>query len=213
MGPIKEISNPVEYEEEAELDYFLGIMDNFLNAIAQDELTPDNKFLTVIARSPSSNIARAISHYSDDFANYNIRIKAIFAQISSTEYLSDWLDPEQSPCGKFPEKNIRWARRKNLVDAHEQLTLGNIMSWTGESMRREVDARFGFYIFNENCHKSALLAQRSFQAFWQVSQEIPNMQIKRSKTSTNNFTSQPTNNQTNLSFNTPELYSPAHTIH
>jgi|GEM_PF-6048311 len=179
MGLIKEISSPTATDDTAELNYFFDILDHFIQKISSDASL--DKSLTLIARSPEANIAKACIQYREKFSLANIEIKIIFAQITPTEHLCEWLDPETSPCGLNPEKNIRWGNRQNLVDAHEQLTLTNQCSWSGESMRREVSSRFGFYIFEKECKQAAIRGERAFNALWQICDKIPQVHIKRAK--------------------------------
>lgn len=180
MGLIKDISSPASNDDSAELNYFFDILDHFLS-ILKSETSTQNPQLTLIARSPESNIAKAIFNYREKFQEHNAEFKIIFAHLNNPECLYEWLLPETSLCGKTPAQNIRWARRTNLVDAHEQLTLSNKCSWSGESMRREVSSRFGYYIFDKDCPKAAIRGERSFNALWKISENIPLAYIKRAK--------------------------------
>jgi hypothetical protein len=179
MGLIKDISSPTATDDTAELNYFFDILDHFIEKISSDVSLDKN--LTLIARSPEANIAKACIQYREKLSLANIELKVIFAQITPTEQLCEWLEPENSPCGLNPEKNIRWGNRQNLVDAHEQLTLTNQCSWSGESMRREVSSRFGFYIFDQECKQAAIRGERAFNALWQICDKIPQVHIKRAK--------------------------------
>lgn len=179
MGLIKEISSPTASDDSAELNYFFDILDHFIEKYQTGSAI--DKTLTLIARSPEANIAKACIQYREKLSLANIELKVIFAQITSAEHLCAWLDPETSPCGLKPESSIRWGKRQNLVDAHEQVTLTNECSWSGESMRREVSSRFGFYIFEENCQQAAIRGERAFNALWQICDKIPQTHIKRAK--------------------------------
>ncbi len=185
MRLIRELSNSHESDDDIELDYFFDIIEQFAT-IAQQETTPaDQKILSLIARSPSSNIVLALDNCVSKFLECNIDIKIIFNQIAASDHLCDWLDPNNSPCGPNPETNIRWSGKTNLDEAHEQMALGQLISWTGESMRRESSTRYGFYILNENCQKTAQIAQHSFNSLWRVSKPIPQAQINRTSLATN----------------------------
>ncbi len=181
MGRIKDISTPAENDTSAELNYFFDVLDHFINIAKTGVTHSSDESLTLITRAPDSAIARAILQYREKFAEINIPMQIIFAHLTPSEYLCNWIDPEISPCGETPTDNIRWAKRHNLLDAHEQLTLSNHCSWSGESMRREVSSRFGFYIFDENCPKAAIRGERSFNALWKISETLPQAQIKRAK--------------------------------
>lgn len=173
MGLIKEINRQSETDDSAELDYFFDILDHFYEVASNSFEKDDDKTLSLIARSPESCIAKAIYLSRDKLHEQNITLKVVFAHLSPINLLSDWLTPDTSPCTDNPLTQLRWAKRPNLVDAHEQLTLKSKCNWSGESMRRDVNARFGFYIFDETSKSAALTGSRSFNALWKVSETIP----------------------------------------
>lgn len=179
MKLVKDIDSPTEHDETAELSYFFDILDQFFEQAKSNHSQSTELPLTLIARSPESCIAKALYQYKEELETQNIPLNVIFSQIPSSEELSNWLLPEKSPCGPTPEQNLRWAKRPNLADAHEQLTLGSMCSWSGESMRRDINARFGVYIFEKDCPQTATLGQRSFRALWQISTTIPHSHFKR----------------------------------
>ena len=212
MGLIKEINCPLDHDETADLTYFFDIIDQFLNLLPEQSSNTSQNTLTLIARSAESCIAKALYNHKEQLKAQDIHLKVIFTQLTSGQELSNWLLPDQSPCTK-PEQSIRWARQSNLCDAHEQLTLDKICSWSGESMRRDVNARFGFYMFDKSCKTSAMRAQRSFKALWKLSQSIPQTHFKRAR-----FTHKPEflnleKGAANLTSKTSEILAPEFTRH
>lgn len=181
MGLGKEISSPMESDDSAELDYFFEILDHFYELLSQPERQETQKTFRLIARSPESYIARAVFQYREKFLSQGARFNVIFANLSPVHYLSEWICEETSPCANHAESAIRWARRPNLVDAHEQFTLNDECTWSGESMRRDVSSRFGFYLFEDGCKDTAIIAERSFHSLWRVCETIPASQVKRAK--------------------------------
>lgn len=181
MGPVKEISSPADTDETAELNYFFDIIDQFKSKLESGNHEKETRELRLIARSPESAIARALLKKYTELSAEGITLKVIFAHINPMPLFSEWICPESSPCGMEAANLIRWAKRPNIIDAHEQFTLDKECSWSGESMRRDVNARFGFYLFDENCQNTATLAHRSFERLWQISDKIPQAQIKRAR--------------------------------
>ncbi len=212
MGLIKEINCPLDHDDTAELTYFFDVIDQFLNILSEQNLNPSQNTLTLIARSAESCIAKALYNHKEQLKAHDIHLKVIFTRLTASQDLNNWLLPDQSPCTK-PEQSIRWAKQNNLSDAHEQLTLGSVCSWSGESMRRDVNARFGFYMFDKSCKTSAIRAQRSFKALWKLSQTIPQAHFKRAR-----FTHKPEflnleKGTANLSSKTSEILAPEYTRH
>ena len=177
MGLNKNIQMPVNNAATAEMAYFLDVITQFQKVMKDSE--ESEKQLVMLARSAESCIAKAVYHFREELNNANIHLKIIFNQIQTSDELSNWLLPEQSPLGPNPEQNIRWTKQTSLADAHEQLTFGNACSWSGESMRRDVNTRFGFYMFKEDCKTTAKLANNAFKALWNISTPLPQTLIKR----------------------------------
>jgi len=87
--------------------------------------------------------------------------------------LSDWLELMADETSTAPHPEIRWAKTPTLMDAHEQLVLGAMMSWSGDSMRREPSKRDAFELFRSSCEQSAEYGLRGFNMLWDASEVIP----------------------------------------
>jgi len=68
---------------------------------------------------------------------------------------------------------VRWARNPRLLDAHEQVTYGNAICWSGDAMRREADRRNALTFFNEAAPEVVRLARLAFEALWAASSLVP----------------------------------------
>ena len=143
------------------------------------------KSVTLIARSPSSPVARALYAFVAETPADEIDVRIIFSHLEPTETLSNWFDliVDQSENQQRPE--IRWAKTPSLTDAHEQLVLGSMMSWSGDSMRREPSKRDAFELYRSACQQSAEYALRAFNMIWDVSQAVP-VRLTSSLTKRNN---------------------------
>lgn len=178
MGLNKNITQGDNNSASAEMAYFLDVLTDFHSIISESQLTTAPQ-LTLIARSAESCIARAVYQFRNELKAANVNLRVIYNQVGFCDELSNWLLPDQSPLGSTPEANIRWARKASLADAHEQLTLMDGCSWSGESMRRDVNARFGFYLFNDDCQKTNQRAGNAFNAIWDISSPMPQTLFKR----------------------------------
>ena len=106
--------------------------------------------LTLILRSASSCPAKAIVAMKDELLGAAIGAKAILAKLEPAEDLRELFASlsELAPRGQSGEL-IRWARNPCLLDAHEQVTYGDIMCWSGDPMRRDADKRNALAMFDE----------------------------------------------------------------
>ncbi len=134
---------------------------------------PAQRAVTLIARSPASPAAIALATNLARFEPHSMNIGIIFAQIAPASALDYVLQSLQRATHDAPEVIIRWARNRALLDAHERLTLGCTLCWTGDAMRRSEDARGG--IDRVDDANPAMLAEAgaSFAALWKASKSIP----------------------------------------
>ena len=98
--------------------------------------------------------------------------------IEPSDDLSAWFEGTHRQSGNTPLVNaVRWTGNPALIDAHEQLVLGNSLSWFGDSMRRDPSTRDALETFNTFCEPSAVQTMRSFEAMWRVSQPVSASQM------------------------------------
>ena len=101
----------------------------------------DSRTVTLIARSPASPPAQALAINLGRFQPLSLEVRIIFAQIAPANALNFIGQALNASCRQAPETIIRWAKNRALLDAHERLTLGKTLCWTGNSMRRPEDSR------------------------------------------------------------------------
>lgn len=138
-----------------------------------------HKKITLIARSPESPVAQALARRADELRSHNSNWHVIFAKLGPQAHMLEWLD-HSSPLSVGDIKSyLRWAKNPGLLDAHEQLTLGEHMCWAGDAMRRTPGVRDFLEIFDEECAHSVRLGHLAFNALWDASTFIPERRLKK----------------------------------
>ncbi len=155
-----------------ELDRHIEMVLRFI-AHAKDD-GPGPRAITLILRSASSCPAKALVSMKDELASAGFCAKAILAKLDAEEELRELfaclseLAPEMKPC-----ELMRWARNPRLLDAHEQVTYGATMVWTGDAMRRDADKRNALALFDELESERVRLGRQAFAAIWSASSPVP----------------------------------------
>lgn len=132
-----------------------------------------DRTVTLMARSPASPVARALAINLARFERGFLRVGLIFARIGPADAMNFMLDALQASCTQPPEQIIRWARNRALLDAHERLMLGNVLTWTGDALRRPNDARPAIDRVEDATPASIAETRASFNALWKASQPLP----------------------------------------
>ena len=73
---------------------------------------------------------------------------------------------------------IRWANSQGILEAHEQLVLGQKMCWLGDAMRREPGRRDGFDTFDIDAPQTCRLSVQSFAAMWKYASPVPQWMLR-----------------------------------
>jgi hypothetical protein len=126
--------------------------------------------ITLIARSHESPIAQAIIRHNSVIAERGIRVRALFAVVTSHSEAGVWTALDG---GIDFERDVRWARNPRYFDAHEQIVLSATTSWIGDCMRRDPSKRDALDLPKVACANSALFANRSFERLWRLGQPLP----------------------------------------
>jgi hypothetical protein len=133
----------------------------------------ESRTVTLIARSPASPPAQALAMNLGRFQPMSLEVRIIFAQIAPAGALNLIAREIGASCRQAPEAIIRWAKNKALLDAHERLTLGKTLCWTGDSMRRAEDSRSAMDRIDEGTPRVIADANASFEALWSISNPVP----------------------------------------
>lgn len=132
------------------------------------------RMVTVIARSPLSPVVRALLGRVGELCARGVVAKLLVARLEPEEALREAAGAlvALSPQTRF-EALARWANHNCLLDAHEQLTLGTGMCWSGDMMRRDPGKRDGLDLFEVEAPQTVRLGALAFGAIWDISSSIP----------------------------------------
>jgi hypothetical protein len=130
--------------------------------------------LTMILRSASSDPAKALIGLKGALKRAGLGAKVILAQLDPGDELRQLFATlsELTPQA-YAADLIRWARNPRLLEAHEQVTYGGTMCWSGDAMRRGADRRNALTLFEENSADKARLGRLAFTALWAASSPVP----------------------------------------
>ena len=156
---------------EAEFDRHVGILSEFIGRVETRGDEP--RLLTMILRSAASSPAHALILKTRDLSRAHITAKVVVTKIEPEDVLRHLYVclSELSP-GTPAKQLIRWARNPRLLDAHEQVTCGASLCWSGDSMRRDADKRNALSLFEDESGGMVRLGQVAFKALWSVSATI-----------------------------------------
>jgi hypothetical protein len=134
--------------------------------------------LTMILRSADSDPAKTMVSMKGALQHSGVRVKVILAKIEPEDELRKLfaalseLAPQQGA-----SELIRWARNPRLLDAHEQVTYGETMCWSGDAMRRDADKRNALTLFDEEAPDPVRLGRLAFEALWAASALVPERRL------------------------------------
>jgi len=157
---------------QSELRRHLQMMSRFVDGAAAG--AP----LTMILRSPMADPAKALIGMTGALQRIGVRARLILANIEPDDELRKLF---ASLCALAPLEPdnalIRWARDSRLLDAHEQVTYGEVLCWSGDSMRRDADKRNALTLFEEQGSDTVRLGRLAFEALWNASSPVPRRRL------------------------------------
>jgi hypothetical protein len=145
----------------------------------KQQADPEQQTVTLIARSPASPPAQALAMNLGRFQPLSVEVRIIFAQIAPANAMNFVVQTLAGACHHAPDVIIRWAKNRALHDAHERLTLGRALCWTGDSMRRSEDSRSAIDRVDEGAPAAMAEAYASFEALWDASKPLPRTLFSR----------------------------------
>jgi hypothetical protein len=161
-------SGSSRYVKQAELDRHLEILAQFVARVEVD--ADETRSLTMILRSASSSPAQALIAKVRDLVRAGIAAKVLVAKLDPEDDLRRLYACLSELSPQDPAKElIRWARNPRLLDAHEQVTCGASLCWSGDCMRRDADKRNALSLFEDGSGDMVRLGQLAFKALWSVS--------------------------------------------
>ena len=138
-------------EKEVKLTQFV------LSEIAAGRVSVDGHW-SVIALSMNSPVIAALRRVVNDLGASSLRISVVLTG-RGKHTITDGFENVEA-------LSIRTGQSSHLLDAHEQLVLGDVSSWTGDCMRRDPMERDAFETFAANNVELAAWASKSFARLW-----------------------------------------------
>jgi hypothetical protein len=130
--------------------------------------------LIMILRSPEADPVKALIGMTGALERKGVRARVILARIEPDDELKKLFEALSALSPLEPAHElIRWARNPRLLEAHEQVTYGETMCWSGDAMRRDADRRNALTLFDEEAPESVRLGRMSFEALWSASAPVP----------------------------------------
>jgi hypothetical protein len=162
--------------KQAELDRHLELLAQF---VARVEACADEpRSLTMILRSASSSPPQALIAKARDLVRARIAAKVLVAKLEPEDDLRRLYACLSELSPQDPAKElIRWARNPRLLDAHEQVTCGASLCWSGDCMRRDADKRNVLSLFEDGSGDMVRLGRLAFEALWSVSPMVPERRL------------------------------------
>lgn len=157
---------------QSELRRHLQMMSRFIGGAKQ------GSSLTMILRSPGSDPAKALIGMKGALQRAGASARVILARLEPEDELRQLFTSlsELAPQAATSEL-IRWVRNPRLLDAHEQVTYGEAICWSGDAMRRDADKRNALALFDENAPDAVRLGRLAFEALWAVSAPVPERRL------------------------------------
>lgn len=157
--------------QQAELDRHADAMSRLAERARKATAVPN--ICTLVLRSPASAPAHALIAMKASLAEGGIQARLILAKLEPERDLFELFEALRV---LTPEADsgalIRWVRNPRLWDAHEQVTYGLDMCWSGDPMRRDGDKRNALALF-ETAPDAAFHAAKAFKALWGASAPVP----------------------------------------
>jgi hypothetical protein len=139
---------------------------------------PQSLSFTMILRSARSGPAQALIGMKDDLLRAGVIAKVILAKLEPEEDVRQLFASLSELGPREPAAElIRWARNPRLLDAHEQVTYGEAMCWSGDAMRRDADKRNALTLFDEAAPETVRLGRLAFEALWAASSLVPERRL------------------------------------
>jgi hypothetical protein len=133
--------------------------------------TPRQRSVSLLVRSPLSPAAQAVLAALPEFQALAVSMRIVFAKLEPADAMAPWVEAAVADASN-ELLQLRWARRAELIDGHEQLVMGTALSWAGDCMRREPEKRDSYEQFDTFDVAAAARAELSFASFWQKSENV-----------------------------------------
>ena len=156
------------------VERFSTVVSAYLNRLEMKGGSLRERTLTLIARSPSAPVARALILHARELECEQVSVQFIFAKLSPIELLAELAAALNLTSLRDDRSgSVRLIKTPALLHAHEQLVLGSSTTWTGDMLRRCEENRNGLNLLEEDAPGSVRLAQFAFNAIWAIAKPVP----------------------------------------
>ncbi|MDA7946876.1 MAG: hypothetical protein MPJ78_05310 [Hyphomicrobiaceae bacterium] len=149
-----------------------------------DETRPTSqaaRVISITARSPASPVMLALQASAEDLQSRNVFVRAVLSDVDPEKALhSAWQVMSMLAPNREHVDMVRWANAPAILEAHEQMIMGDRMCWLGDAMRREPGRRDAFDIFEADAQRTCSLALNSYTAMWRHARPVPKWLLQNS---------------------------------
>lgn len=121
---------------------------------------------SLVVRSATSPVARALASVMESHIETPISVKAVIANADASEATAS-----TAPLDRLAAE-IRILRDERLLNAHEQLVLGSSLTWVGDCMRRDPEKRDAYEFYGREADAAAAWARTSFDRLWAIAEPV-----------------------------------------
>jgi hypothetical protein len=124
--------------------------------------------ICVLARSIDSPVVKAIGALAAEVAAARCAVRLLLVRSDRGFPALGCMHPQVASL----DWEVRLARDPRLIEAHEQMVLGERTCWTGDSMRRDPAACDAYETFIDDCPEHARAAQATFERLWSAAEAV-----------------------------------------
>jgi hypothetical protein len=128
----------------------------------QGAMPPRSSGICVLARSIDSPVVRAIGTLAAEIASAGSSVRLLLARSDRVFPAGGCIYPQAATL----DCEVRLMRDPRLIEAHEQMALGERACWTGDSMRRDPAACDAYESFIDDSPDLARAARSTFERLW-----------------------------------------------
>ena len=124
--------------------------------------------ICVLARSIDSPVVRALGTLAAEVAAAGSSVRLLLAKSDRVLPAGGCIYPQVVTL----DCEVRLTRDPRLIEAHEQMVLGQHACWTGDSMRRDPAACDAYESFIDDCPDLARAARATFERLWSAAEPL-----------------------------------------
>lgn len=124
--------------------------------------------ISVLARSIDSPVVRSIGALAAEIAAAGCPVRLLLSRPDRLLAEGGSIHPQAS----ILDCEVRLTRDPRLIEAHEQMVLGERACWTGDSMRRDPAACDAYESFVDDSAALARSARSTFERLWAAAEPL-----------------------------------------